>query len=100
MLANYDPEKETRLETDASGWATGGVLSQKDPLLGWRPTAFFSAKHNPAECNYDIHDKELLAIIKCLKEWHSKLRGLACPFKILTDHKNLEPFTTKKALSK
>ena len=68
-------------------------------MTGWRPVAFFSAKHNPAECNYDIHDKELLAIIKCMKEWHSELRGLAKPFEILTDHKNLEPFTVKKILT-
>ena len=99
VLATYDPDRETRLEPDASGWATGGVLSQKDEVVGWRPVAFFSAKHNPAECNYDIHDKELLAIIKCMKEWHSELRGLSCPFEILTDHKNLEPFTVKKSLT-
>lgn len=53
----------------------------------------------PAECNYDIHDKELLTIIKCVKEWNSELRGLKKPFTILTDHKNLEPFTTKKVLN-
>jgi len=99
VLANYDPDRETRLEPDASGWATGGVLSQKDEISGWRPIAFFSAKHNPAECNYDIHDKELLAIVKCMKEWHSELRGLSRPFEILTDHKNLEPFTVKKTLT-
>lgn len=99
VLANYDPDRETRLEPDASGWATGGVLAQRDDVVGWRPVAFFSAKHNPAECNYDIHDKELLAIIKCMKEWHSELRGLSRPFEILTDHKNLEPFTVKKVLT-
>lgn len=62
--------------------------------------AFFSAKHLPAECNYDIHDKELLAIVKCLKEWASELRSLSKPFSILTDYKNLEPFLTKKVLTK
>ena len=65
----------------------------------WRPVAFYSARHSVAECNYDIHDKELLAIIKCIKEWSSELRGLAKPFTILTDHKNLEPFTTKRLLN-
>ena len=99
VLANYNPDRETRLEPDASGWAAGGVLSQREDVTGWRPVAFFSAKHNPAECNYDIHDKELLAIVKCMKEWHSELRGLAKPFEILTDHKNLEPFTVKKILT-
>ena len=100
VLATYDPERDTRLEPDASGWAVGGVLSQFDTSLQlWRPIAFFSTKHSPAESNYDIHDKELLAIVKCAKEWHSELRGLSQPFTILTDHKNLEPFMVKKQLN-
>lgn len=100
VLATFNPELETRLEPDSSGWAVGGTLAQQDPVSEiWRPVAFFSAKHLPAECNYDIHDKELLAIIKCVKEWNSELRGLKKPFTILTDHKNLEPFASKKVLS-
>ena len=100
VLATYDPERDTRLEPDASGWAVGGVLSQFDTSLQiWRPVAFFSTKHSPAESNYDIHDKELLAIIKCVKEWHSELRGLHHQFTILTDHKNLKPFMVKRQLN-
>lgn len=100
VLVTYDPTRETRVEPDSSGWASGGVLAQYDSVIqSWRPVAFFSAKHLPAECNYDIHDKELLAIVKCVKEWSSELRGLARPFTILTDHKNLEPFLTKRLLS-
>lgn len=100
VLASYDPELKTRLEPDASGWATGGVLSQFDQKSQlWRPTAFFSARHSPAECNYDIHDKELLAIVKCVKEWNSELRGLSQPFEVLTDHRNLETFMTKRHLN-
>ena len=100
ILATFNPEYDTQIEPDASGWAVGGVLTQLDPFIkAWRPVAFFSAKHLPAECNYDIHDKELLAIIKCIKEWNSELRGLKKPFTILTDHKNLEPFGTKKVLN-
>lgn len=100
VLATYNPDLETQLEPDSSGWAVGGALTQQDPVAKvWKPVAFFSAKHLPAECNYDIHDKELLAIIKCVKEWNSELRGLKKPFTILTDHKNLEPFGTKRMLS-
>lgn len=100
ILATFDPELETQLEPDASGWASGGTLTQFDPVTKvWKPVAFFSAKHLPAECNYDIHDKELLAIVKCVKEWNSELRGLKKPFTILTDHKNLEPFGSKKVLN-
>ena len=100
ILATFNPELDTQLEPDSSGWAVGGALTQLDPISKkWRPVAFFSAKHLPAECNYDIHDKELLAIIKCVKAWNSELRGLKKPFTILTDHKNLEPFGTKKVLN-
>jgi predicted aspartyl protease len=100
VLASYDPDKDTRVEPDSSGWAVGGVLSQfnQDQQV-WHPVFFFSAKHLPAECNYDIKEKELLAVIKCLKEWRGELKGLAKPFTILTDHKNLEKFSQKKLLS-
>ena len=100
ILAIYDPERETRMEPDASGWATGGALTQWDPeVKRWRPVAYMSTKHSPAECNYDIHDKELLAIIKCVATWSAELKGLTKPFTILTDHQNLKPFMTKKRLT-
>ena len=100
ILAIYDPEKETRLEPDASGWATGGALTQWDTeIKRWRPVAYMSTKHTPAECNYNIHDKELLAIIKCVTMWSAELKGLTKPFTILTDHMNLKPFMTKKRLT-
>ena len=53
----------------------------------------------PAECNYDVHDKELLAIVQALKEWRRYLRGSGQHFKVLTDHKNLIRFTTTKELT-
>ncbi|KAI0994936.1 hypothetical protein K3495_g13245 [Podosphaera aphanis] len=53
----------------------------------------------PAECNYDIHDKELLAIIRCLNEWRSELLGAKGPFLILTDRQNLKYFMTSRRLS-
>ena len=52
-----------------------------------------------AECNYDIHDKELLAIIQVFKEWKIYLRGSPKPVRVLTDHKNLVTFMTAKKLS-
>lgn len=61
--------------------------------------AYYSKKLSPAECNYDIHDKELLAIVRCLKEWRSELIGLKKPFQILTDHKNLKYFMASKRLT-
>lgn len=97
VLAMFDPERETVLETDSSGYVTGGTLSQLhgDAL---RPTAYFSKKNLPAECNYPIHDKELLAIIRCMEEWETELKSVG-HFTVLTDHKNLEYFTTNQKLS-
>ena len=56
--------------------------------------AFFSKKHSPAECNYEIHDKKLLAIVRSFEEWCPHLIGAGQPIRVLTDHKNLEYFAT------
>jgi len=53
----------------------------------------------PAECNYDVHDKELLAIVQALKEWTRYLKGSGQHFRVLTDHQNLIRFTTTKELT-
>lgn len=99
ILAFYDHTKRTVLETDASDWASGGILSQFDDTGTLRPVAYYSSKHTAQECNYEIYDKELLAIIKCLEEWRPELQGTGEAFEVITDHKNLEYFTTTKALN-
>ncbi|KAI0996561.1 hypothetical protein K3495_g11620 [Podosphaera aphanis] len=99
VLALWDGEWETVLETDVSGWATGGCLLQCQPGGQFQPVAYYSKNLAPAECNYDIHDKELLAIITCLNEWRSELLGLKEPFVVLTDYKNLKYFMSTRKLS-
>jgi len=64
-----------------------------------KPVTFFSAKHSALEYNYKIYDKELLAIIKALKEWRPKLQGTEQLFKIIIDHKNLQTFIIIKQLN-
>ena len=54
----------------------------------------------PAECNYEIYDKELLAIIRCFEEWRPDLEGTDLPVQVLTDHKSLEYFMTTKRLTR
>ena len=98
VLAQFDPDRETVVETDSSGYAVGGTLSQYDDQGVLRPVAYFSKKNNPHECNYEIHDKEMLAIIRCLEEWDAELRSVA-KFTVLTDHKNLEYFTKPRMLN-
>lgn len=62
------------------------------------PTSYFLKKINPAKRNYDIYDKELLAIVKTLKEFRAELMSVENML-VLTDHKNLEYFTTTKLLN-
>jgi transposase InsO family protein len=97
-LATFDSERDTVLECDSSGYAVGGVLSQYDDEGILRPCAYFSRKNNAHECNYEIHDKELLAVVRCLEEWDAELRSVKS-FKVITDHKNLEYFMKPKMLS-
>jgi hypothetical protein len=101
MLAHFDPDKETWIETDASDFVSAGMLSQvHDGVL--RPVAFFSRKMSPAECNYMIYDKELLAIIRSFETWRPEATSVAPenPVKVFTDHKNLEYFMTTKQLNR
>ena len=99
MLVYPDPEKRFFVEADASDFATGGVLSQIGPDGLKHPVAFYSKSLAPAERNYDIFDKELLAIMRILGEWRHHLEGSRHKVVVLTDHKNLEYFLTKKDLS-
>ena len=100
ILAHFDYEKESIVETDASDNVSAGILSQygDDGLL--HPVAFFSKKHTAQEINYEIYDKELLAIIRAFEQWRPELEGSGLPIKILTDHRNLEYYMTTKQLSR
>ncbi len=68
ILRHYDPDREIVVETDASDFVSGGILSQYDEQGELHPIAYFSKKHNPAECNYEIYDKELIAIVRAFEE--------------------------------
>jgi transposase InsO family protein len=98
ILAPWDPERNTLIESDCSGYATGGVLMQEDSRGVRHAVAYTSKRLSKAEYNYEIHDKELLAIMRCLEAWRSELRSCEA-FTILTDHKSLEHFMTKRMLS-
>ena len=98
VLALFDAERETIAEVDASKWCVGGTLYQVDDEGVIRPCAFFSKKNSPAECNYEIYDKEMLAIVRCLEEWDAELRSVK-EFEIRSDHKNLEYFMTVRKLT-
>jgi hypothetical protein len=99
ILAYWDPSRTTVVEADCSGYSLGGCLLQEDEQGLLRPVAYHSRKLTPAESNYDIHDKELLAIMSCLRAWDAELRGVESPFTVLSDHKNLRYFMTTKRLT-
>ena len=65
----------------------------------WHPISFFSKSLSPVKQNYEIHDKEMLAIIRALEEWQDFLEGTPYQFEIWTDHKNLKYFHTSKKLN-
>src|SRR5271155_4114271 len=89
-----------RIEADSSDFATGAVLSQQSSEdEKWHPVAFLSKSLSPVERNYDIHDKEMLAVIRALEEWRHFLEGMEHCFEIWTDHKNLEYFMKTKKLN-
>ena len=98
-LRHFDHEREVIIETDASEYVSTGVLSQHDDEGVLHPVAYYSKKHSPAECNYDIYDNELMAIIKALEEWRPECEGATYPLQLITDHKNLEYSMKKKLLN-
>ena len=95
ILAHFYPDRKTVIETDASDFALGCILS---PYQGKQlvPVAFHSRKLNDAERNYEIHDKELLAILEGFREWKHYLLGADEPVTVYTDHQNLQYFLTTK----
>ena len=99
ILRHFDPELPIVVECDASDYVTAGILSQEGENGTLHPVAYFSKRMNPAEVNYEIYDKELLAIIRCFEQWRPELEGAAFPIEVLSDHKNLQYFTTTKQLS-
>jgi hypothetical protein len=97
-LRIFDPKLPIQIETDASDMAIGACLTQEHNKQR-HPLAYYSRKMTPAELNYDIHDKELLAIVASLQHWRVYTEG-APGLIILSDHKNLTYFTTTKQLTR
>ncbi|MBW0557820.1 hypothetical protein O181_097535 [Austropuccinia psidii MF-1] len=98
ILSHFNPSLPTIVETDASYYALGPVLSQVNDS-GKHPIAFDSNKALPAELNYEIHDKELLGIVWALRHWRSFLLSLSNCFEVLTDHSSLWYFMCSKVLT-
>src|SRR5260221_3888249 len=98
VLCHWAPDLQMMVEMDMSNHAIAGILlvtTQEDEI---QPVAFFSHSLQGAEKNYDTHDKELLAMFEAFKNWQHFLEGSAVVIDTVTDHKNLEYFTSSKKL--
>jgi len=100
VLAALDIDKKMRMEVDASDYATEEVLSMECEDGLWRPVAFLSKSLNETKRNYEIHDKEMLAIVRGLEAWRHLLEGAQTKFEIWTNHKNLEYFMKVQKLNR
>ncbi len=100
ILITPDPSRQFVVEVDASEVGVGAVISQRSPTDDRvHPCAFLSHRLSPAERNYDIGNRELLAVKLALEEWRHWLEGSGVPFIVWTDHKNLEYIKTAKRLN-
>jgi hypothetical protein len=101
VLRHPDQSAAFYLECDASDFAIGGALHQLDQETGLlRPVGFFNRKFTPAEINYPIYDKELLAIKDGLLHWRHLLVDADPPVTVFSDHRNLTFFKSSQKLSR
>src|SRR6266481_412489 len=100
VLTHWIPDTPITVETDASDYALATVLSITTPTGNLHPVAFHSQTFHEPECNYDVHDKELLAIFEAFKRWRHYLEGSGILIDIVTDHWNLQYFSTTKILTR
>ncbi len=110
VLLQPNFEKCFYLQTDASAYGVGAILSQvagtddtpplKNSKPKLHPLAYYSAMLLPAERNYDIYERELLAVMKSLTHWWHYLGWTKFPFIILTDHANLQYWKAPKNLNR
>ena len=99
VLRHFDSACQAILETDASDLVTGGILSQYNKENVLHPVAFYSKRMIPAECNYHIYDKELLAIICYFEHWRPELEHTDLLIQVFTDHQALKTFMENKELT-
>ena len=100
ILTHWIPSAQLIVETDASDYALTAIFSIVNEDNEVYLVAFHSRTFTAVELNYNIHDKELLAIFEAFKIWWHYLEELAYPIDIVMDHKNLEYFSITKVLTR
>jgi hypothetical protein len=89
VLMQLDQKKQFEIEVDASNYAIGAVLMQKGEKDILHPVAFFSKTMNDTQRNYDVYNRELLALVEMFRHWRHYLHSVAHKVKVHTDHANL-----------
>ena len=92
ILRHYNLNLKIIVETDTSDYMSEGILSQYNKNDVLHSVTYFSKKHNSAECNYEIYNKELIVIVCTFKEWRLELKGFTYSIDVIMNHKNLEYF--------
>ena len=92
IFCYYNPDHKIMIKTDVSDYVFKGILSQYNENGVFHSVIYFSKKHNPVECNYEIYDKKLIIIVCAFKEWCLKLKSFTFSVEVITDHKNLKYF--------
>ena len=100
VLLMPDSSKPFVLEMDASLFASRAILQQQDNNGNWHPCAYLSKSFNDMECNYNIWDRELLAVIRALTEWRHYLQGSLHTVTLLSNHQNLAYFRKPQWLNR
>ncbi|SLM37282.1 gag polymerase env [Lasallia pustulata] len=103
LLRYFNENKPMRVETDASAFAIGGILTQQFEIndhLHWLPAAYYSKKLLDTETRYGTGEQELLAIVEAMHHWRHYCRGARHLIVVLTDHANLVWFMTTPNLTR
>ena len=100
VLLHIDPTKRFQVETDASDFAIGAILSQPDDDGILHLVAYYSQKFTTSKINYLIYDKELAAIVATFTEWRPYLVGAQHRVQVINDHKHLLYFSTTHSLNR
>jgi len=98
VLTHWILDTQITVETDVSDYTLATVLSIMTPNGNLHPIAFHSRTFSALELNYNVHDKELLAIFEAFKRWQHYLEGSGLPINVVTNHQNLQYFSMTKIL--
>jgi hypothetical protein len=92
VLMQPDHDRPFTLEVDVSQYALGAVLSQQNDAGRLQPVGYFSKMLIPAERNYNVYNRELLALVRSLEHWRHLLMGTTHPIEVFTDHEGLTKY--------